>query len=57
MTKRLIPTNYRTIATYEVNGITNETNREIINFCDRNAFGGTVLRRNDGTATVEVDID
>lgn len=49
--------NYRTINTYKVVGITTETNDELIDYCDRNCFGGRVYRHNDGTATVECDID
>lgn len=54
-TKRYTP--YRTIEIYEVHGITDKTDQEIIDFCDRCAFGGRVIRHNEDTATVEVDID
>ena len=43
--------------TYEVVGITNQTNQELINFCDPNNFGGNVRRHANGTATVEVYTD
>lgn len=48
---------YRTINTYRVEGITTETNQELIDKCDYSCFGGRVYRHNDGTATVECDID
>lgn len=40
-----------------VEGITDETDEEILDFCDRNNFGGWVRRRGDGTAQVECYID
>ena len=45
------------ITTYKVVGITNETNQELIDFCDRNNFGGNVIRHGNCTATVEVYTD
>lgn len=57
MTITKVNTNYRTMNEYRVEGITTESNQEIIDACDRNAFGGTVYRGNDGTARVIVDID
>jgi hypothetical protein len=57
MTITKVNTNYRTMNEYRVEGITTETNQEIIDACDRNAFGGTVYRGNNGTARVIVDID
>lgn len=41
---------------YRVTGITTEKDYEIIEFCDRNAFGGRVCRH-CGEAIVEVYID
>jgi len=56
--ERIYNNGYRTIDTYIVSGITNETNQELIDFCDRNCFCGRVYRDNDGTtAKVECDID
>ena len=43
--------------TYEVRGITTETDQEIINYCDCNAFGGYVRRYTNGTAEVQVYTD
>lgn len=43
--------------TYEVSGFTNETDQELIDFCDRNNFGGNVRRYTNGTAMVEVYTD
>ena len=57
MSKRKIASYYRTIHTYKVEGITSQTDAEIIEYCDRNAFGGRVSRCGDGVAIVEVDID
>ena len=57
MTITKVNTNYRTMNEYRVEGITTETDQEIIDACDRNAFGGTVYRSNDGKARVIVDID
>lgn len=57
MSKTRKYTPYRTIAIYEVHGIADKTDQEIIDFCDRCAFGGRVIRHNEDTATVEVDID
>ena len=48
---------YRTIDIYEVEGITTETNQELIDKCDYSCFDGRVYRHKDGTATVECDID
>lgn len=57
MTKTRIYSNYRTIHTYQVEGdIANLTNAELIDFCDRNNFGGYVSR-NGNVAIVEVNID
>jgi hypothetical protein len=42
--------------TYKVMGITTETDREIIDYCDPCSFGGSVLRCGD-VATVTVYID
>ena len=46
----------KTTAQYKVCGITTETDEQIIDFCDRNNFGGRV-NRNGNTATVYVYID
>ena len=57
MTKTRIYNNYRTIHTYQVEGdIANLTNAELIDFCDRNNFGGYVSRSGN-VAIVEVNID
>ena len=57
MTKTKMNTTYRTIEIYKVMGITTETDKEIIDYCDRNAFFGRVIRYGNGIATVEIDID
>lgn len=58
MKKTKLNTNYRTMTMYYVEGITTETNEEIIRFCDRNCFGGYVTRYGKtGTAKVICDID
>lgn len=49
--------NYRTINTYNVEGITTETDQELIDKCDRSCFEGRVYRHSNGSATVECDID
>ena len=57
MTKTMIYNNYRTTQTYRVEGdIANLTNAELIDFCDRNNFGGYVSRSGN-VAIVEVNID
>lgn len=48
---------YKTIDTYKVEGITTETNQELIDKCDCSCFDGRVYRHGNGTATVECDID
>ena len=57
MTKTRVNTTYRTINAYFVEGITTETNAEILDFCDRNNWGGQVYRKGNGKAYVEVNID
>ena len=57
MTITKVNTNYRTMNEYRIEGITTETDKEIIRACDRNAFGGTVYRGQNGTARVIIDID
>lgn len=57
MTKKVIPTNFKTIVKYFVEGITTETKNEIINFCDSNNFGGCVKFVGEGRAYVEIFID
>jgi hypothetical protein len=57
MKKTRVNTTYRTINAYMVEGITTETNAEIIDFCDPCNWGGQVFRKGDGKAYVEVDID
>jgi hypothetical protein len=58
MKKTKLNNRYRTIDTYYVEGITIETDEDIINYCDRNCFGGRVYRYGKtGTAKVECDID
>ena len=56
LTKMRINNQYRTIHTYKVEGITTETNQELIDYCDRNCFTGRVYRQG-ATAIVECDID
>lgn len=48
---------YEYVDTYRVEGITNESDIDIINFCDINNFGGYVYRYGIGQAKVEVNID
>lgn len=50
-------TNRATTREFFVEGITNETNDQILDFCDINNFGGVVRRNANGTATVTVYID
>lgn len=50
-------TNRATTREFFVEGITNETNDQILDFCDINNFGGVVHRNANGTATVTVYID
>lgn len=57
MIKRRIHSNYRSIKAYSVEGITTETDNEILNFCDGCNFGGSVKRRGNGCALVEVYTD
>ena len=57
MTKRKIQNCWRTIETYEVEGITTETRDEIFEFCGGTFFGGTVRMTGKGTARVEVYTD
>lgn len=57
MTKKVIPTNFKTIVKYLVEGITTETKNEIIDFCDNANFGGCVKFVGEGRAYVEVFID
>lgn len=57
MTKTRIANCWRTIETYEVTGITNETRDEIFAFCGGTFFGGTVTRYGEGRARVEVYTD
>lgn len=57
MIKKRIHSNYKSIKTYYVEGITTETDSEILNFCDPCNFGGNVKRRGNGCASVEVYID
>ena len=56
LTKMRINNQYRTIHTYKIEGITTETNQELIDYCDRNCFTGRVYRQG-ATAIVECDID
>lgn len=42
---------------FEVEGITNENDDEIILFCDFACFGGRVIRGNNGRAYVTCYID
>lgn len=56
MTIKRLYTDNRYSVTYEVRGIANKTDDEIIDYCDPNAFGGHVLRVND-EAIVTVYID
>lgn len=57
MTKTRIANCWRTIETYEVTGITNETKDEILAYCGATFFGGTVRRYGEGCARVEVYTD
>ena len=57
MEKVRVETYKKTTKAYRVTGITNETNAEIIDFCDPNNFGGQVTRYTDGVAFVYVYID
>lgn len=57
MKKTRIKNCWRTIETYEVTGITNETRDEIFAFCGGTFFGGTVTRYGEGCARVEVYTD
>ena len=58
MKKTLVETNRRTRETYKVTGIVaNRTDDELIDFCDRNNFGGMVRRYVDYVAYVTVYID
>ena len=57
MIKKRIRSNYKSIKTYSVDGITTETDNEILNFCGGRTFGGTVKRRGNGCAFVEVYTD
>lgn len=57
MAKKEMYSQYRSVNTYYVEGITTETDIEILNFCDPCNFGGNVKRRGNGCASVEVYID
>lgn len=57
ITKKIRAQRWQTIERYEVEGISNETDAEIIRFCDPNSFGGYVYRYGNGTASVDVNID
>lgn len=57
MTKKLVHTNFKTIVKYLVEGITTETENEIIDFCDNANFGGCVKFVGGGRAYVEVFTD
>ena len=48
---------FETTEEYRVEGITTETNEQIIDFCNRNNFGGYVYRYGQGCARVEINID
>ena len=57
MSKVKLYSDHRYTITYEVTGITSETNEEILDFCDPNCFGGSVARRGNDAAIVMVYID
>ena len=57
ITKKINAQRWQTIERYEVEGIGNETDEELIRFCDPNCFGGYVTRYANNKAMVEVNID
>lgn len=57
MQKVQVSTYKKTMRAYRVTGITNETDAEILDFCDPCNFGGYVTRYMGGVAFVYVYID
>ena len=57
MKKVQVSTYKKTMKAYRITGITNETNTEIIDFCDPYNFGGYVTRYTNGVAFAYVYID
>ena len=48
---------WETVETYIVEDVNNATDKELIQFCDPNSFGGYVTRLSNNKAMVEVNID
>ena len=48
---------FETTEEYYIEGITTETDAEVLDFCDRANFGGYVYRYGQGCARVLVNID
>ena len=57
MSKVKLYSDYRYSTTYEVTGITSETDEELLEFCDPWCFSGSVVRRGKDAAIVTVYID
>lgn len=56
MKKKVVNNAWRTMVEYYVEGITKETDDEILAFCG-GIFGGDVIRKQNGTAFVTAYID
>ena len=57
ITKKIGARRWETMETYMVEDVNNATDKELIQFCDPNSFGGYVTRLSNNRAMVEVNID